>query len=441
MTKISAIALIVMLTFALCSTAFAASHAETTVSTGKILFSDDFSGDIDTEKWDIWGGYAVTDGALHLGHGGSWIESSPIARTVATFKNYFATFKMFGDMRDCYYGFGIRCDDRHNLMNGGRFGVPDPAEQSVGIAFDIFGAGNSTLGEQVGVTFCDNGANGEAPSFKVDRPAGFNPGENAEFKVIDSGSKITVLINGKELVTIELSGLSDGYYTKAAAYDPNGAEVFKGDVSVLEEGTIQFYQRNNHIVVDDVNVYALAEDAPYAPSTLEVDLSGANGSGLDVEFKDGKLVCTTTGADPWVSIPLDNVDTSVYKFFTIKYSATKEIGTNNTYLMDTEKNPGYSGTQGTWVSNGMGGTADGEVHELVYKMSDFPLMEGTILTGVRFTGCNESDPGGVFTIESLVFSTGENASGNPGTADASVIAIAAVAVVALAGVVVAKKVR
>ncbi len=195
-------------------------------------------------------------------------------------------------------------------------------------------------------------------------------------------------------------------------------------------------------------VYASADD------TITVDLSDATGN-IDVQIVDGKVVCTTNGADPWVSIPVDNIDTNEYGFFTVRYSATKEVGSNNTYLMDTEKNPNYSGTEGTWHGHGMGGTADGAVHEKTYEIAvDFPAMVGTTLTGVRFTCCGETD--GVFTVESLVFSkeapkaetpsepsepTQPSEPTNPGTADASVIAIAAVACVALAGVVVAKKVR
>ena len=191
---------------------------------------------------------------------------------------------------------------------------------------------------------------------------------------------------------------------------------------------------------------------------ITVDMTESMGSNVEVEVSGSKIVCTTNGTDPWVSIPLDNIDTSVYKYFTITYTATKEIGSNNTYLMDTEVNPAYSGVQGTWAPNGMGGTGDGERHTKTYSIDkDFPLMKGTTLTGVRFTGCTEADLGGVFTVESVVFhctadpeqgtSQGGSQGGTttptetPRTADASVIAIAAVACVALAGVVIAKKVR
>lgn len=177
--------------------------------------------------------------------------------------------------------------------------------------------------------------------------------------------------------------------------------------------------------------------------TITVDLSSASGN-IDVQYVDGKVVCTTTGGDPWVSIPLDNIDTSVYNYVTVTYTATAEVGSNNTYLMDTSVNPGYSGTAGTWHPHGMEGTADGQPHSVTYCISeDFPTMAGTTLTGIRFTCCGDMD--GVFTVESVVFSDTDPAAQqggeNPGSGDAAIIAIAAVGCVALAGVVVAKKVK
>ena len=80
-------------------------------------------------------------------------------------------------------------------------------------------------------------------------------------------------MRGKELLTIELSGLADGNYTSAAAYDANGNELFNGAVTVLEEGTICFYQRNNHIIVSDFTVSELTKAA--APSD-EVVVHGAS---------------------------------------------------------------------------------------------------------------------------------------------------------------------
>ncbi len=255
---------------------------------------------------------------------------------------------------------------------------------------------------------------------------------NAEQAVLDLGGEfrfegLTINVAGKTeptLITIAVKG-TDGNLYDFGEFSINGNYTSSGEAPATEEPTTD----------------APATEAPAkVEKTLTVDLSNATGSGVDVQITDGKIVATTTEkTDPWISIPLDNIDTSVYKSFIVKYSATAEIGSNNTYLMDTEKNPGYSPEQGTWTPNGMAGTGDGAVHEKEYKISDFALMEGTTLTGVRLTACGTVD--GVYTIESITF-VGEGAAPaeNPKTADASVIAIAAVAAIALAGVVVAKKV-
>jgi len=305
MKKIMAIVVIIAMMAALFVPAFADSHAAN-VEAGEKLLEADFSGEaVDPNQIKAWDGYAIQDGALHLGHGGSWIDSSPIVRTVESFANYIASFKMFGDKRDCYYGFGLRADDGLNLMNGGRFGVLSPTEQSVGIAVDIFGAGNSTLGDNIGITFCDNGENASAPYFTLPRPEGFDPGANTEFTVADSGDKITICIGGKELVTIELSGLEDGEYTAAKAYDAAGNEVFNGSVTVLEEGTIQFYQRNNHIVVSDFTVSELKEVSE-TPST-SAELRGYSFDAFVTNYVD-----ITTGEYKVVDFgPVDGSDGSI----------------------------------------------------------------------------------------------------------------------------------
>ncbi len=269
MKKVLSIVLCTLLCAALALTSFAASHAES-AKAGEELFADDFSGDsLDAEKWDAWAGYAVTDGKLHLGHGASWIDSSPGANTKVTFKNYIAEFDFAGDGRDCYYGFGLRTLTSHtaaSLFNGGRFGVPSAAETSTGIAIDIFGAGNSTLnGAALGITFCNGGENGSAPALSIPYANGFDGKAETHFKVVDSGEKITIYAANNEIATIELSGLSDGSYTKAAVFGPDGASLGSFDVTVAEEGALAFYQRNDHITVDNLKVNAIAEEAGEQP--------------------------------------------------------------------------------------------------------------------------------------------------------------------------------
>ena len=157
------------------------------------------------------------------------------------------------------------------------------------------------------------------------------------------------------------------------------------------------------VVVMMFTVCAATLTAEAASDHINIDVTAATGSSVELTVADGKVVAKTNGGDPWVSIPLSEVDTSVYTYFTILYRADKEIGSNNTYLMDTSVNPGYSPAQGTWAPHGMAGTGDGELHTKQYSIEDFPAMVGTKLTGVRFTACGDID--GQFTIEGLVFSS------------------------------------
>lgn len=218
-------------------------------------FTETFDGeDFDTEKLKAWGGYKLEGGKLHLGWSGNWVESSPAMYTKLSYTNYALSFKMSGDARDCYYGFGLRTKGDGSMMNGGRFSVPSAAETSNGIAIDIFGAANSTLGTMVGITFCNGGANGDAPCAKVAYPEGFDGKTEAEFKVVDKGDTITITVNEKALATITLSGLTDGKYTQATVVDGSGAEVGQYAISILAEGQITFYQRNDHVTVDDLSI-------------------------------------------------------------------------------------------------------------------------------------------------------------------------------------------
>ena len=260
MKKIIATAIVVLMAAALCTTAFAASHAPE-YKVGDTLVDEKFDGEDLGEAFAGWAGYKLEDGKIHLGYSGNWIESSPEFHTVAAYSNYYASFKIAGAPRDCYYGFALRAPEGEHggLMNGGRFGVPSPDEMSTGLAIDLYGAANSTLGDKIGITFCNGARNGDAPAFMVDRPEGFGDGGEALVEVVDTGDVITIMINGKEIVTIELSEQVDGAYTKAAAYKADGSEIGKFDVSVLAAGSIVFYQRNDYITVDDLKIAALTE--------------------------------------------------------------------------------------------------------------------------------------------------------------------------------------
>lgn len=152
--------------------------------------------------------------------------------------------------------------------------------------------------------------------------------------------------------------------------------------------------------------------------------------------EDGKLVVTTAdGAnDPWVSISLDNIDTSVYTSFTVKYSINGTMHANNVYLRDTSVNPGYSGNSGTWAPPGM----DGATEKTFVIATDFPAMDGTILTGVRFPA---AAAGGTLVIESITFNAAEPDEPdepNPPTGNALAI-FAIIAALSLTAVVIFKK--
>ena len=220
------------------------------------FFTEDFEGeDFNKDKLTAWAGYKVEGGKLHLGHGTNWVSDSPAVRTKAAFKNYVAEFKITGvSARDCYYGFGIRANGDGGFMNGGRFGVPSAAEKSTGIAIDLFGAANSTLGDTIGITFCDGGENGSAPAVKVARPDGYSPASESTIKVVDTGDTIVISINDVKLVTINLSGLTDGKYTQATVLNSADEEIGTFTVSVLEAGNIVVYQRNDYVTVDDFSI-------------------------------------------------------------------------------------------------------------------------------------------------------------------------------------------
>jgi hypothetical protein len=155
----------------------------------------------------------------------------------------------------------------------------------------------------------------------------------------------------------------------------------------------------------------LSEDTPdpvepYAPGAIGKEAQKFTVSGAEVGFEmdgDVLVVNTTAGAaDPWFSIALPQVDTTVYPSFTVKYRVSS-MHANNVYLQDTEKNKGYSPESGTWTAPGL--NADGQWQEKTYTIeSAFPTMAGTILTGVRFPGATA---GNKFELASITFNTAD----------------------------------
>jgi len=137
------------------------------------------------------------------------------------------------------------------------------------------------------------------------------------------------------------------------------------------------------------------------PKTLVVELipDANNTVGVDVtENDDGSITAETQdgAGDPFFSIELDEVETKYYTSFTVVYELEGQMHGNNVYLRDTEKNPGYSPTGGTWAPPAM----DGKTERTFIISDEFSLLTDTLLTGVRFPGAK---PGGKLTIKSITF--------------------------------------
>ena len=77
----------------------------------------------------------------------------------------------------------------------------------------------------------------------------------------DSGDAIEISLNGTLFATLKLSELEDGYYTSAEILKADGSSAAVcEDVSVLEEGAIGFYQRNNNAFVDNLKISEIPEE-------------------------------------------------------------------------------------------------------------------------------------------------------------------------------------
>lgn len=161
---------------------------------------------------------------------------------------------------------------------------------------------------------------------------------------------------------------------------------------------------------------------------------------VTAEKKDGYVTFTAQGDDPWFNFAEPLNPGADAKYAVVKYRTSNEgVGTVDFYLQIAEPHARESVV------------ADGNWNYVVIDMSvPYPDNMQSIWAGTiaRFDPMSGSVTGASIDIASFEFYTSEAdaraaASGrtNPATADASVIAVAAVACVALAGVVVAKKVR
>ncbi len=204
-------------------------------------------------------------------------------------------------------------------------------------------------------------------------------------------------------------------------------------VAEFEDGTTEVMIKRFRLIVE--------EGTPAAAPTVKVTVGKETKevkpdavAQITLSIDGEKLVCKTDdGAnDPWVSIPLENIDTSVYTSVTVKYTVDGTMHGNNVYLRDTKVNKGYSGEGGTWTSPDMNGNT-----EKTYVFAEaFPKMAGTVLTGIRFPGATA---GGTLVIESITFNAAEGTPVTepdtqetvPQTGDASIAMIAMIAVLAV----------
>lgn len=255
MKKVMAIAIGVLLCIALALPLFAESQGVVAPEGMKVLFEDDFSGELDSAKWSVREAVAVSDGTMVLGNGGSWVAGGYSATAVGSFNKYAVDFDFTGDKRDCYYGIGVRAPagGASEFQNGGRFNVPSASEISRGISFDLFISPNENAengGKNVGVALNNGGENGSSAQFLVAYPEGFD-GSSGHVTVVDAGDTITLYINNSELVTLKLG---EGSVT---AYNAAGEKIFEGEAAFPASGSFAFYQRNDLLKIDNVVVSSI----------------------------------------------------------------------------------------------------------------------------------------------------------------------------------------
>ena len=246
---------------------------------------------------------------------------------------------------------------------------------------------------------------------------------------------------GKDDATFELTGidkLGDGTYKVVI-------------VCKYEDGTTENLKEEFTLVVgtgvksDDPG----EQSAPKAAFSVDAaklgDLwdnnKGANQ--VDAVKGDGFVTFTASGGDPFFAFAEPLQIGADAKYAVVKYRTSSNVNTIDFYLQIAEPH-----AQSDKLVN------DGEWHFIVVDLSKpFPdsmgdsLWDGTLARLDPMTGDLDNASIDIASIDFFTSEADAQAAANggqpsnPGTADASVIAIAAVACIALAGVVVAKKVR
>ena len=247
-------------------------------------FSDDFSGgSLSSDDWMVDTPPSVTeDGKLQLG-GAHWINNGYLAFVNDELSSdYVFDSVISGTKNDCYWGIVVRTPKSgNNPQNGGRFGVPSPAETTGGLCFDIM---IKSQDGKMGVTFCNGGPNSEAPAVLFDAPEGFDPTADNNYRIVDTGDKITLYINGSEVITIVFDADFEAP-SKATVYAADGSVLMaEADVGTLGSGVVGFYQRNNIVHVDNVVISdaVVTEPAPVAGGLR--DFSKEKGDALSYDW-------------------------------------------------------------------------------------------------------------------------------------------------------------
>lgn len=276
----------------------------------------------------------------------------------------------------------------------------------------------------------------------------FDPIEGArDAEANEGGAKGQVLADSE--IDIAFIAFFDSE-AKSKAFDGTGtsyAAIIDADALVAMDGAYH------------LEITKMTENGSAQPSTPAVTPGAATQftteaafNAVTLEFNSASatygngFACIKTDAveDPWVSIPLD-VDSGDYPFMVIYYRASGDIFGNNIYLKDATVNAGYSGMEGTWVGPGM--TGDGTWQKKTINIAEtFAPLADTQLTGIRIPTVGTAD--GTLDIAYVAFfKTADDAAAFDGsfksadTSDASVMLIALAAAIAVAGVVVCKKVR
>ena len=208
------------------------------------------------------------------------------------------------------------------------------------------------------------------------------------------------------------------------------------------------------LLIIAVMTVALCVSAAAASPVLRVDAdklyelfennTGANT--VSAEKKDGYVTFTAAGDDPFFGFPEPLNPGVDAKYAVVKYRTSDEgVNTIDFYLKIAEPHAQSEGI-----------VRDGEWHFVVMDLSKpFPESMDTLWDGTiaRFDPMTGSVTGKSIDIAYFEFYTSEADAqaatrdaapaepSNPGSGDAAIIAIAAVGCVALAGVVVAKKVK